>query len=382
MLKKLVLKNQEFILGSTITGYRDTISVKIFAIVILTLFVASGCIAISADASDAAEENTVTDYFGKTLDVSTPFKYVATLGIAYTTTVVELGYESSLILIDNSSKAHVSADYSGESVSTASYSDVLQSLDTIVAEKNISENEIVVITYGYASSVAKIKVLTDNGYDNVMAFYPKTYDQTIDYVSNMEKILGADKSVSSQMHDMANYINDSMENYTGDETKVIYMSYSNGLWKIGNTGITADMISICRAINMGYDPSISPSNTPSYYSYEPTIGIGPFLTEKIKEGVSVILLDGHYRGTPSDFIQDFSLTKEIKVYKLGDTWNSYTPDVVNGLEYISKCTHPDIFGEPESSDGDAFDYTLVIIAIVLVVIIVGVAYFFMNRKEA
>lgn len=350
---------------------------KLFAAltVMALLFVGFASIIFPCE-TDAADSFSITDDSGRVLTFSEPYKYIATLGLAYTSTIVEIGCESKLILIDSGSVGVVSKSYLGKTVNVSNYSDVAQALDTIVVEKNIEKSEILVVTYSWVSA-EKVTLLSNAGYDNILRFYPKSYDNIVDYVVKMELAVGADKTVSSNMIGVASGITDKMKDYTGTPVKAIYVSYSKATKpEISNkNSIAVSMFEKCGAINSGYDAD-------ELNSYEPDGGIGKFLSIKIDEGTSVIFIDGNYQGSVADFVKDNSLTgKNVKVYKLEKTWNSYTPDAAEGLTYMSKCLYPSVFGSVDEDAGEPFNYTIAIVVVVVVVLVASVAFMVLRKSH-
>ena len=191
----------------------------------------------------------------------------------------------------------------------------------------------------------------------------------------MESLLGAEHTKSKEMKDTAKTIVDKMDGYEGTKTNAIYLSYSSSAFKIANkSSIAVSMFEKCGAVNAGYDSGKSSS-------YVPDEGIGAFLTAKINsKALDVIFLDGNYPGTAADFISEQSLTdKDVKVYKLEKTWNSYTPDTMDGINYISKCCYPSVFGNPDGDDEEPFNYTTIIIVVVAAVAAIGIAFFIIRR---
>ena len=350
--------------------------VKLPALLVVGVFLmtSTACIAIVGVDSDATAAYSVTDDRSPatTLEFDVPFDYVVSLGLGFTSAIKQIGKESKLILVDTGSKDEVSGV---PTIATTDYTDVAQKIDTIKAEKGIdSKDKILIITYSYTSA-AKFTALSDNGYTKVLGFYPKSYDDVANYVEKMETLLGAEHTKSNEMKDAAKAVVDKMAGYKDAKTNAVYLSYSSNAFKIANTGsIAVSMFEKCGAVNAGYDSGKSSS-------YVPDEGIGAFLTAKINNGaLNVIFLDGNYAGTAADFIAEQSLTdKDVKVYKLEKTWNSYTPDTMDGLNYMVKCCYPSVFGNPEGDDKEPFNYTTVIIVVIAAVAVLGVAFFVMRR---
>lgn len=344
--------------------------------VVIGLFLMANiaCVLTNIDDSSADPAYSVTDDRDKTINFDNPFEYVVTLGLAFTSTTLEIGKESKLILVDTGSKDALPAGSTIPTISTSSYTDVANKIGTIVAEKGIQKDDVLVVMYSYSSS--GLTTLAEQGYNNVMGFYPKSYDNVVTYVEKMETLMGADHTKSQEMATFASGVVSKIADYTGEKVKAVYVSYSSSTYKIGNKdSIATSMIEKCGAINAGYDSSKSSS------TYAPSEGVGPFLLNKINnDGLKVIFLDGNYTGTAADFVQEQSLTgKDVKVYKLDKTWNSYTPVITDGLNYMSKCLYPSIFGNPDGDDNKAFNYTPIIIGVVAAVVIIGAAFIIIRR---
>lgn len=325
----------------------------------------------SADSKYSVSDDRATP---NTLYFDEPFKYVVTLGLAFTSTVVNLGEESKLILVDTNSKSALSEGSTIPTISTSNYDDVGAKITTLVTEKGITKDDVLIIMYSYSST--GIGKLETQGYSKIMGFYPKSYDNVVTYVDKMETLIGADHSKSKEMADKANDIVSKMSDYSGDKVKGIYISYSSSKPQIANkNSIAVSMMEKCGAINAGYDADKSAS-------YEPSSGMGPFLVSKINDdGLKVIFLDGNYSGTVADFIEEYNLgDKDVKVYKIEKTWNSYTPEITDGLNYMSKCLYPSVFGSPDGDDTQPFNYTTIIIMVVAAVIVIGAIFVVLRRR--
>lgn len=349
---------------------------KALALLVVGVFLmtSSVCIAMTGIDSDATAAYSVTDDRSPptTLEFDVPFDYVVSLGLGFTSAIKQIGKESKLILVDTGSKDEVSGV---PTISTSDYADVALKIDTIKAEKGIdSKDKILIITYSYTSA-AKFTALSDNGYNKVLGFYPKSYDDVANYVEKMETLLGAEHTKSKEMKDAAKTIVDKMSGYDGTKTNAIYLSYSSSAFKIANkSSVAVSMFEKCGAVNAGYDSAKGST-------YTPDEGVGAFLSAKIdSKELNVIFLDGNYPGSAADFISEQSLTgKDVKVYKLEKTWNSYTPDTMDGINYISKCCYPSIFGNPDGDDKEPFNYATIIIVVIAAVAVVGIAFFLIRK---
>ena len=344
------------------------------AIVGLFLMASITCVVLTAVDTDADPKYSVTDDRGVTLGFDEPYKYVVTLGLAFTSTTVGIGQSSKLILVDTGSKDALPDGSSVPTISTSNYTDVGNKIKTIKEEKGIgSLDDILVIMYTYSSS--GITSLNSQGINTIMAFYPKSYDDVVKYVEKMETLTGADNSKSKNMDDVAKNIVSKMSDYSGDKVNAIYVSYSSSTYKIANkNSIAVSMFEKCGAVNAGYDAGKSAS-------YEPEGGIGPFLLDKINNGgLKVIFLDGNYTGNASDFVSEQSLgDKDVKVYKLEKTWNSYSPDIADGMTYMSKALYPSVFGSLDDDGKEPFNYTWVIVGVIAAVVVIGAVFIIMRR---
>ena len=346
------------------------------AVIGVFLMTSVACIVMSSADTDATAAYSVSDDRSPahTLEFDTPYKYVVTLGLAFTSTMVGIGETSKLILVDTGSKDALPESSGIPTISTSNYTEVANKIKTIATEKEIANlDDILVIMYTYSSS--GISTLDSQGIHTIMAFYPKSYDNVVSYVDRMETLVGANHSKSNNMTSVATDVASKMEGYSGEKVKAIYVSYSSSTYKIANkNSIAVSMFEKCGAVNAGFDESKSAS-------YEPTGGIGPFLVDKISNaGLKVIFLDGNYSGSAEDFVSEQSLgDKDVKVYKLEKTWNSYTPDIVDGLTYMSKALYPSVFGPLDGDDKQPFNYTFIIVGVIAAVVVIGAVFFMVRR---
>ena len=139
------------------------------------LMTSSLSIAMTGVDSDATAAYSVSDDRSPatTLEFDVPFDYVVSLGLGFTSAIKQIGKESKLILVDTGSKDEVPGV---PSIATTDYADVALKIDVLKEEKGIdSKDKILIITYSYTSQT-KFDALSARGYNKVLGFYPKSYD--------------------------------------------------------------------------------------------------------------------------------------------------------------------------------------------------------------
>ena len=346
---------------------------QILTIVVIAIF-ALTCLSVALTVQDSEDSDAyvINDYKVGDRTFSEPAQHVVTMGKAFTITVISLGSIDKLSAVDTSSKNDIS-ELSGGSMysyptNVDGYNELKQRLDILVDGGNWVKNRDMVITYGYATS-ANVELLTNEGYI-VVQFYPKSYDETVTYVQSMEKILGTPEAqtLSQNMITVKANIMEKVSEGSAVKVSAIYAGYSSNTLRIANTGITADLIISGGGINAGYDASIT------NVSYTPGDG---FFELKKQQGATVIFVDGNYAGTAEEFKTNFNIPDGYRILKLDAAWNSYTPELSDGLVAMY-----DFMYVTQTAPTPGTDNTTVLYAALGVIAIfgLGAAFIFLRRR--
>lgn len=360
---------------------------RLVAIMAMFVLMTAG-IPIMAEATTYGVEGaiSITDSRDVTTNLSQPATHVAAFSAYITNTLVDIGNLSNAVIFDYYSSYSQSGivevqNHSSDlfiNVNTANSDMVVQRMLGLVDNGTWNKTNDVIFGSGYSYLSSVWTELEDEGF-KVITFYPKTYDDIVQVVGDIETVLGANHSVSDQMGYVKTFINEVLtENEvlnSTDKVKVVYVSWSSGNFKLGNNGsVTTDFINITGGINVAEDPSKA---TPSYTADATAI---------LQMDPDFVLLDGNYPNTADYFSSDVLLNSEISVYKLNKSMNSYCPDAMTGLWTMACLFYPDHFNGtiPVEEADDAGDGNDIIIyaGIGIIVIIVAVALVLITKRRS
>jgi ABC-type Fe3+-hydroxamate transport system substrate-binding protein len=292
--------------------------------------------------TEVSDQISITDSRGVTTNLSQPATHVAAFGAFATNTLVDIGNLSQAIIFDSSSaysKSGISEleNYSDDKfiiVNSANKDAIVQKMLGLVDNGTWNKTTDVIFGYGYSYLSTVWSAL--ESYDfHVITFYPNSYVGIVQVVEDIETVVGANHSVSSQMAYVKTYIKDVLDEngVTNESTKVtaLYASYSSNTLKLGNNGsVTTDFIIYAGGVNVAEDAS---KTAPTYtVDFSAILLLNP----------DFVLLDGYYSGTAADFSSLIG-SSSITVYKLDKSWNSYCPDSMSGLWTIACLFYPEYF---------------------------------------
>lgn len=316
----------------------------------------------------------ITDSRGVTTNLTQPAPHVASFGAFATNTLVDIGFLDAAVIFDAGSAYAKSGipevqnftDDKFITVSSANKDAVIQMMLELVDNGTWNKSTDVIFGYGYQSYGEMWSALETLDF-KVITFYPNSYDGIVQVVRDIETIVGASHDVSDQMAYVKTYIAEKLLengiNETSEKVKALYVSYSGGVYKLGNGGsVTVDFINYAGGNNVANDTSKS----------VPTYSVD--LTAIVQLSPEYALLDGYYTGTAEE-LSDLLGDDSIFVYKLDKSWNSYCPDAMNGLWTVAGLFYPEYFNEsvpiiPVGDDGgnDLLIYAGVGIGVILVAI--------------
>ena len=362
-------------------------NVKIISLISVLIFFSGASFVIFSEISDGAEPVTITDGTGRTFEYTEPTEHIVTMGYASTLTVAMLGEIDKIIAVDNYS----TYEYTGDgrlkdldaknmgSIYTASNNDLIitQFVQWVDEGKMSLHDTIILTTYTNANFLRE--ELNKRGFDKVLVYLSITeYDQVVDFVRSMSIIVtGEVSSIVSDMELAKKTIDERLEGVT-EKAKGLGVWYSTTLGlQVNNTGsLTVSLIEAAGGINVAYDPSISAARYGDATTVVQMVGANP--------GVVIFLSDTYLlENKPSDFTKNILGGDEsIPVIIVNSNWNNYDPDAAEGLWAFACALYPDLFEGPaphtdEPSDSNMLLYAVVGIAVVL--ILLGVAYFFLGR---
>ena len=293
--------------------------------------------------TEVTSEISITDSRGTTTNLTQPSTHVAAFSAYITNTLVDIGNLSNAVIFDYYSAYAQSGitevqNHSADSfitVNTANSDMVVQRMLGMVDNGTWNKTNDVILGSGYSYLSSVWTDLENEGF-KVITFYPKTYDDIVQVVEDIETVLGANHSVSNQMEYVKTFINEVLtENgiiNSTDKVTAVYVSWSGSNFKLGNTGaVTTDFINITGGVNIAEDSSKA---TPSYTADATAI---------LQLNPDFVLLDGNYPNTAEYFSSDVLINSDATVCKLNKSMNSYCPDAMTGLWTIACLFYPEYF---------------------------------------
>ncbi|MDR0334884.1 MAG: ABC transporter substrate-binding protein [Methanomassiliicoccaceae archaeon] len=360
-------------------------TMKKTVIAMAALFMISGLALISAPAASADtpadfEPFAIENSVGTRVTFTEPAQKVASLGLSFTTTLMELGCIDKLVMIDNYS-APASSGVS-ELASIPSYPvSTGEQIGQLLAngDGGFDKNRDVVFIYGYSYHAAAIAAMELLGL-KVVTFYPTNYEMGMGMVTSIGAIMGLNEKASgivSKMQTALTYYQGMLasNSISSPDSKVraVYVSYSGGTLKVGNVNsYSVTLLKIAGGINPADNDTLTGSALTSY-----AVDDSMFL----QLNIDVIFLDPYYTGTPGEFRTEKNLGSTVKIYKLSMSMNQYGPASLEGMRFMAQAMYPDIFDASEWGQDDTVpeNYVLYIAIVSILVSAVAVAYVVFRR---
>ena len=334
---------------------------KILIIVVAFLFVGGAAATVaymhmygdgSADSDSAYPAGppgdpyfTTTNSIGTTVIFYEPAQKAAVLGLAFSTTLLELDRGDDIVMIDQYSAPSSSGVAELNSIPAYPVGDGQQIAQLLAnGTGGFDVNRDVVFLYGYSYHATAIASMEKMGL-KVVTFYPQTYEEGIDMITTIGTVMGHDEKATGIVHSMQEtltYYSDKLdEQGITPESKVnaIYVSYSGEVLRVGNVNsYSVILMKIAGGVNAADDPSMTGSSLTSY-QVDNTIFI--------QLDLDVIFLDPYYAGTPNDFRAEMNIGPDVKIFKLDTVMNQYGPTSQEGIEFMARAMYPHIFGHPD-----------------------------------
>jgi len=349
-------------------------------LIIVLGLLASGAFAMVAPTeAEGAGEIRITDTLNREIILSGPVDHIVTMGVGFTTTVIDLGCKDKIVGVD----PYSTEDYTGDSnfsgleslgsIYSASagqimYTTLLQLRD----QGKFTENDVIVVPSTYSgiidSSVGLLAILDKIGSAkiNVLALAAETYEGVIEAVEAVAKALGKESdSMVTDMRDLKTYVEDKVESENLVGGAGIHISSAG---KVYNRSILVSFIDIAGGVNAGSNGS----NDLSYATDKAAL----LQMSQVNQNTTIFLDSGHSL-TASEFKNENNLT--CNVVKVNAKWNNVSPSVTDGLWFVAMCMYPEAFeGDMPDFGEETPDNTLLYIgagAIVAVLIcVIAVVY--------
>ena len=365
----------------------DNIRIKVLSLVVVATMAISAVPLFISDASDAAI--TVKDGYGNEFVFEDEPAYIITIGSGITATSIQLGAIDKILVADSYSKTNTNQVFdvlreyinagkiaaNGNIYSSGKANlktDIVDAADTEHGGKFNKETDPVFITGGNSYIDPIVADLKDLGFKKVMAWNDITeYNEIADFVSTVSKIIdGTESDKVAQMKHVSEVISDGVKDKTKREA--FYVTYSSGVFKVGNTKSLANsMIYAAGGNSITTDPNIGTS------TYEANV------TSLVEQHPNaVIFLDSTIHANAANkeaFLNAIGGADGKTIVEMNNLWNNYSIDSMNGVWTMACAMYPDTFeGDVPTVDDDSKDNTVLYIGIgvaaALVILAAGVLF--------
>jgi len=319
---------------------------KMVAVAIAALVVVGGSAAayvlLSDDKNDAGDPYlSITNSIGTTVNFYEPAQKVASMGLSFSTTLLELGCLDDMVMIDTYSAPGNSGISELGSIPSYSVGDG-QQIAQILANGigGFDKKRDVVFVYGYSYNANAIQSMEALGL-KVVTYYPTTYEAGMEMVTSIGEIMDLNDEALAITDAMGSALTDYAQKLAdngiveGSKVRAAYVSYSLSNMKIGNiNSYSVILMKIAGGANPADDGTMSGTSLTSY-SVDHTF----FL----QMNIGVIFLDPYYTGTPEEFRSAMSIPANVQIYHLEMVMNQYGPTSLDGIQFMAEKMYPGIF---------------------------------------
>lgn len=358
---------------------------KMISLVAVIVLFSGVFVAVASDASWGADSMTITDGTGTTFTYAEPTQHIVTMGYASTLTVAMLGGIDKIVATDmystysytkDSRLENLNAANVGSLYSSSNNDNIVANLAQLVDDGKMSRDDTIVLTT-YTNALTLRNTLNSHGFTHVLVYgipsYPITnYNQIVKFVKDISIIVtGSVSTIVNNMDAVKANIDKGLVN-VAEKTPALFVWYSqtSGLSVNTNASIAVSLIDAAGGV------SIAKTN-----------GNEALITQLVADNPDTVIFlqDSYINGgkSISDFRQDvLGGDSSIKVVIVDSKWNNYDPDAADGLMAFASALHPDQFGEGSKNNEGSSNSNLALYAaagVIVVIVILGCAYFFMRR---
>ncbi len=333
----------------------------------------AACI-VTLPASDAEGGFEVTDGTGETFVYDGAAERIALNGSAVALTIAQAGAVEKIVAVDKYSTyeytkyadlRNLDAADLGSFYGSTNHDYIVTTLVKMVDEGKFAKDDTVILT-SYTSNMDLREKLESSGFSKILVWNTiDDYSQLVKMVEDVSKIAtgGTPASVEKMKEKIAAVEKKVGEHEGSDRPKALYVWYYNNEFQVGNVGIMKSMLDVCKADNIGYDPS----STGYRYGDAATI---VKLLENNKDAVVFVSNSYFSAGRSLDNFYDdvFHGDRSVKAVAMGLQWNNWCPESADGLTAIADALYPEIVPpqpEPEPEKG-GFDIDMRIVGIIIV----------------
>ena len=358
--------------------------------VFLVILLATVAVIPFAEALDASIS--VKDGEGTSFTLDGPVNKIITIGVGVTATAIGVGALDKITVCDSYSKTNSDTifdnlrDYIKEGKIAANgniYSSGKDQLKTDIInaseptkEGHFDKDKDVIMAVVSPSYRGNLSFLAEEGYKNVMYWSDvSSYDDIIDFVETISKVCNGkidDKAATMRL--VSEKIDLTLEKEKPVVQDAFYVTFSGGTFKVGNTkSITTVMIEAAGGNVITKDDSKSAS----------TIEVN--LTDLISKHPDAILFADSQVFNNDEHMKNLrtAVGNDVTIKGLDAIWNNFSIESAKGVWAMAGSMYPELFDGDMPTASPAEDDVMIYVgaAIVALIILLGVSYFFMKTPK-
>ncbi|MBR4503843.1 MAG: ABC transporter substrate-binding protein [Candidatus Methanomethylophilaceae archaeon] len=347
-------------------------------------------------AEDSEAAFTVTDGTGMTFEYAEAEDKIILNGSATALTIADAGAVDKIVAVDMYStyeytKFEELKDLRAEDLKsfygTTNHEYIITTIVKMVESGKFSLDDTIILT-SYSSNLELREKLSKEGFTRILVWNTiESYSDLVKMVEDVSLIAsGSIPDSITAMKSKIKAVEDKAASFDGtDRPKALYVWYYSKSLQIGNTGIMKSMLDVCKANNIGYDPS----NSAARYG---DVNAITKLLENNKDAV-VFVSNSYFSAgkTLDDFYNEvFSGDRTIKVIPMGLQWNNWCPESADGLTEIANALYaseptpaPEPAPEPSEDKGlgKYIVYAAAAMSAILLLALIGL-YFKLKKNKA
>lgn len=366
------------------------VNCKLFSVVILVVSILAFS-TVPVDDLYADSSIQVEDGFGKAFSFDEPVDHVISIGVGVTATVIGVDALDKIVVCDSYSKTNKDSLFDplrdliekGDVAAGGNlYSSGKEQLKIDVV--NVSDpvtgsfdrnSDVVFVTGSDTYRANIVPFLKDNGFKYVMEWNDiKEYMDLEDFAETISLVCNGNVHPDVKTIGYApEYISSTLEVNNVDPAHAFFVTYSSGVFKVGNTGSIANsMIAAAGGVSVTTDSSKTSS------TYETNLTV---LVEKYPD---VVVFADNVVASNEETMSSLrkAVGDDVLIVPLQTIWNNYSLESAEGVWMMACAMYPDLFeGDvPTVEDSESSNMMYIGLAIAFVAIILIVAYVFIKKK--
>jgi iron complex transport system substrate-binding protein len=301
-------------------------------VIVAVLVVASAAVAVIYLSNGKGPNNTegsvsVVDDRGVTVNFTENPKRIVSLGSSFTEIIISLNASSTIIGVDDSSQ-----NLTGVPSDAAK----LMKPSTMSMEALVALDPDCVIIWNFPSYGTKISDM-ENLSIPVVAFYPKTVNDTLSTMARIGKLIGKDAtSMVEHLQQRFDAVISKTKSIPESERPRVYLELASyGMSTVGNGSLSNELINLAGGLNI-YDKVKVNNKTTWVASTEDVVDRNP----------QIIVVENSSGHSTQYFYDTFVGTDAVensKVYRIDAGTLTTSPRIVDALEDLAHWFNPELF---------------------------------------